>query len=84
VGNGCYRINLAQILAHDSNLNSKLVLVPFMENVSFKQLEVLCDHPPRWFARELHKLNLTVASEQPNSNGKGVNVLVVPVKAEAS
>lgn len=83
VGDGCYRINLANILANDSRLNSKQVLVPFMEAVTFTQLEVLCDHPPRWFARELYKLNLTVASEQPNSNGKGVNVLVVPVTGTA-
>lgn len=84
VGDGCYRINLASILANDSGLNSKQVLVPFMEAVTFTQLEVLCDHPPRWFARELYKLNLTVASEQPNSNGKGVNVLVVPITGTAA
>ena len=84
VGDGCYRINLANILANDTSLNSKQVLVPFMEGVTFKQLEVLCDHPPRWFARELYKLDLTVASEQPNSAGKGCKVLVVPIKADAS
>jgi Fe-only nitrogenase accessory protein AnfO len=84
VGDGCYRINLANILANDSSLNSKQVLVPFMEGVTFKQLEVLCDHPPRWFARELYKLNLTVASEQPNNAGKGCKVLVVPIKADTA
>lgn len=84
VGDGCYRINLANILANDSSLNSKQVLVPFMEGVTFRQLEVLCDHPPRWFARELYKLNLTVASEQPNSAGKGCKVLVVPIKADTA
>lgn len=83
LGNGCYRIDLAEILASDSSLNSKQVLVPFMAGVAFKQLEVLCDHPPRWFTRELHKLDLTVSSEQPASSGKGVRVLVVPITAEA-
>jgi len=83
LGDGCYRINLAKILNNDASLNSKQVLVPFMAGVAFKRLEVLCDHAPRWFDRELHKLNLTVASEQPGSTGKGVKVLVVPVKAEA-
>jgi Fe-only nitrogenase accessory protein AnfO len=61
LGNGCYRIDLAKILANDTSLNSKEVLVPFMAWVAFRQLEVLCDHQPRWFARELHKLDLTVA-----------------------
>jgi Fe-only nitrogenase accessory protein AnfO len=84
VGDGCYRINLANILANDTSLNSKQVLVPFMEGGTFKQLEVLCDHPPRWFARELYKLNLTVASEQPNNAGKGCKVLVVPIKADTA
>lgn len=83
LGDDRYRINLAEILNHDTTLNSKQVLVPFMSGVAFKQLEVLCDHPPRWFAKELYKLNLAVASEQPNSNGKGFKVLVVPIKDEA-
>ena len=83
LGDGCYRINLAEFLANDSSLNSKQVLVPFMAGVAFKQLEVLCDHPPRWFARELYKLDLAVSSEQPDSNGTGVRVLVVPITAEA-
>lgn len=78
LGNGCYRIDLAEILANDSGLNSKEVLVPFMAGVSFRQLEVLCDHPPRWFGTELYKLGLIVASEQPGSNGKRIEVLVVP------
>jgi len=82
LGNGCYRIDLAEILASDTGLNSKQVLVPFMAAVPFTQLEVLCDHPPRWFARELHKLDLTVSAEQPDSSGKGVRVLVVPVAPE--
>jgi len=83
LGNGRYRINLAYILASDSSLNSKQVLVPFMAEVAFKQLEVLCDHPPRWFARELYKLDLRVSSKQPDSSGRGVRVLVVPITAEA-
>lgn len=80
LGNGCYRINLAEILANDSSLNSKQVLVPFMASVKFTQLEVLRDHPPRWFSRELDKLDLIVASEQPAGNGKGTRVLLVPAK----
>lgn len=78
LGNGCYRINLAEILEKDSGLNSKQVLVPFMAEVAFKRLEVLCDHAPRWFARELGKLNLAVASEEPDMSGKGTMVVVVP------
>ncbi|BCS55072.1 Fe-only nitrogenase accessory protein AnfO [Geobacter sp. SVR] len=83
LGNGYYRIDLAEILNNDASLNSKEVLVPFMAGVAFKQLEILCDHPPRWFARELYKLNLAVASEVPDSTGKGFKVLVVPNKDEA-
>lgn len=84
VGDGCYRIDLAEILNNDASLNSKDVLVPFMSGAAFKQLEVLCDHPPRWFARELCKLDLTVASELPADSGKGVCVLVVPAKDKAA
>ncbi|SKA15109.1 Fe-only nitrogenase accessory protein AnfO [Trichlorobacter thiogenes] len=84
VGDSCdgyYQINLAEILKKDSSLNSKQVLVPFMSGVAFKKLEVLCDHPPRWFSNELGKLNLTVASELPDSTGAGLKVMVVPMQA---
>jgi Fe-only nitrogenase accessory protein AnfO len=80
LGDGCYRINLAEILENDSSLNSKQVLVPFMACVAFKRLEVLCDHVPRWFGRELGKLNLVVASEEPDMSGKGMMVIVVPAE----
>jgi Fe-only nitrogenase accessory protein AnfO len=79
LGGGRYRIDLQEILAGDARLNSKEVLVPFMAGTGFQELEVLCDHQPRWFARELHKLKLTVAGEKPNDGGQGIRVLVVPL-----
>ena len=78
---GYYQINLAEILKKDVSLNSKQVLVPFMSGVTFKKLEVLCDHPPRWFSNELGKLNLMVESELPDSAGQGLKVMVVPIQA---
>jgi len=78
---GYYKINLAEILKMDTSLNSKQVLVPFMSCVTFKKLEVLCDHPPRWFSNELGKLNLNVSSELPDSTGHGLKVMIVPITA---
>lgn len=50
---GEYRIDLAAVLASDASLNSQLVLVPFLQQIPFSRLEVVCDHPPRWLDRQL-------------------------------
>lgn len=47
-----YQINLVQSLER-SGLNSRQLLLNFLENRAFGELDVLCDHLPRWFEHEL-------------------------------
>ena len=75
LGDGHYRINLADILARYRDANSMDVLVPLMEGTRFDSLEILCDHLPRWFDAKLRELNME-ADIQPS--GRGVKALVFP------
>lgn len=67
VGNslkGCYQINLVKVQAKDASLNSKEILLPFLQNTPFRELEVICMHIPKWFDKELHVLGLCVSTEE--------------------
>lgn len=55
---GNYRFDLMKILSEGNCHVSRDLLMPFLETVSFAQLEVLCDHVPRWFPMELPELGL--------------------------
>lgn len=59
-GSGHYHINLIRSLA-DSGMNSRQLLLPFIREASFRQLEVICDHLPKWFERELPSQGIAVA-----------------------
>ena len=82
VHDGYYRINLAEVLNNDPGLNSKQVLVPFMEEGRFRKLEILCDHPPRWFSSALKTLNLMAETETLESSGRWLKVVVMPKNAD--
>lgn len=63
LGDGHYRFDLTRVLKADPNLNSRLALIPVMEETPFSCLEILCDHIPRWFTRKLLDLNLRAEFE---------------------
>ncbi len=81
VGNakdGNYRIDLAEILQNGLSHVSKEVLMPFFEMVSFRRLEIFCEHVPRWFAMELDRLGLRVESQTIAMGNGRIAVVVVP------
>jgi Fe-only nitrogenase accessory protein AnfO len=61
---GCYFIDLKAVLEKDSTLTSKQVLLAFLQNTDFKELEVICEHVPLWFAKEFPGLKLSATVEQ--------------------
>jgi len=86
VGNtadGCYRLNLAEVMKNDSSLNSKQLLMPFIAKSEFQKLEILCDHIPRWFPMECERLNLDMESG-PDVSCPGVKVIVRPKTRKVS
>lgn len=60
---GHYHVDLRQVMAHNTRFNSRDVLLPFLEAGTFRQLEIVCDHEPRWFKEELSKRGLRSATE---------------------
>lgn len=50
---GNYTINLKKLLQEDGTISSKQILIPFLKDEVFESLEVVCDHIPKWFDREL-------------------------------
>jgi len=61
---GEYQLNLIDALKSDKALTSKQVIQPFLRLLDFTKLEIICDHLPKWFDRELPELKLTLASEK--------------------
>ena len=50
---GNYTIDLKKLLQEDGTVSSKQILIPFLKDEKFESLEVVCDHVPKWFDREL-------------------------------
>ncbi|RRJ97454.1 Fe-only nitrogenase accessory protein AnfO [Opitutaceae bacterium TAV4] len=78
---GVWRINLRQVLKSNAALNSRQVLLPFLETTVFRSLEVLCDHCPRWMDEELDRLNLRF--EESVWDEGGVKVTITPAPEPA-
>ena len=73
-----YRIDLIELLRADACHISRDLLMPFLETVSFAQLEIVCEHIPKWFASELRELDLRIASTDIFEGGNGMLLKVVP------
>lgn len=73
-----YRINLVHSLEH-SGLNSRQLLLNFLKNCAFGELEVLCDHLPRWFEHELSARQFRY-EQQANVDGL-IKVVIMPEPA---
>ncbi len=72
---GHYAADLREVMAHRTGVSSREVLLPFFSETAFSRLEIVCDHVPKWFERELGRFRLKAVSE---SNGKQVKICVYP------
>ncbi|AEG60781.1 Fe-only nitrogenase accessory AnfO family protein [Desulforamulus ruminis] len=64
LGNGCFRISIKGVQGCGAGVSSKQVLLPFLRQVPFGQLEVLCSHIPPWVEAETVARDLTCATER--------------------
>lgn len=64
IRDGMYRIDLKKILESDVFVTSKQVLRPFFQKTSFKKLEIICEHVPKWFDKEFGALKLRLKLEE--------------------
>lgn len=60
---GYYYADLRTIMGGKTSFNSKQLLIPFFRNETFNTLELLCEHIPRWFEKELPVLGLSFTTE---------------------
>ncbi|MCE1175474.1 MAG: hypothetical protein LWW77_12850 [Propionibacteriales bacterium] len=77
---GHFRVDLRNAMGKPGAHTSKEVLLPFLAENNFRQLEVLCDHVPKWFARVLPEFQLT--SKEQNRDDY-VQVSIYPLKGRA-
>ena len=79
---GRFRIDLASVLSHRPELTSRQVLIPFLENRAFTELEICCSHLPRWFDEQLRRLGLTSRIEHAGETDdvESLRVIVAPLR----
>jgi hypothetical protein len=70
---GFYSADLRDVMAHKTHLNSREILLPFLQSTPFNRLEITCTHVPRWFEKELPYLHLRADIE---SSQEGVKIHV--------
>ncbi|HBE78829.1 MAG TPA: Fe-only nitrogenase accessory protein AnfO [Firmicutes bacterium] len=75
---GYYYLDLKTILENSErdNITSKKVLLPFIQNTSFTELQILCSHIPHWFEQEFQRLDLQADIEELGSTR--IKVTVTP------
>ncbi|KPF94289.1 Fe-only nitrogenase accessory protein AnfO [Rhodopseudomonas sp. AAP120] len=80
---GHFRLDLVRLLQDDPWLNSWDILIPFLAGTPFRQLDLVCDHIPRWFSRAMRALAMD--AEIMELPGLGVAAIITPKQqAEAT
>lgn len=73
---GAFRLDLLAALERGGTHTSKRLLMPFFEQQTFRRLEIVCDHVPKWFS----SLDAGRFSWQATPKGDGtLSVIVKPV-----
>ncbi len=72
--NGCYFINLKKAQENNKGISSKQILIPFLKNTPFYELEIQCSHVPGWFENGLDCYN--VEKEVIKYNEKDIKIFV--------
>jgi Fe-only nitrogenase accessory protein AnfO len=74
---GCYRINLAEVMKNNPSLNSRQILIPFLEQGGFQELEIICDHIPRWVSQECARLDLHAEPGEVQASAPGMKAVIL-------
>lgn len=60
---GCFQINLMKIQEKNENIDSKEIILHFLQNEHFLELEIVSLQKPKWIALELPKLQFETNTE---------------------
>lgn len=65
---GDFFLNMEEILFKNPDLSSKKILIPYLKNGGFNNLDIIFSHIPKWFNTELAVLGFKyeIMSELPN------------------
>jgi len=74
IKDGNYFLDLKKIQEKNINLTSKGILLPFLNNTTFYELQIVCGHLPPWFESEFKRLNLKAEIEVIRQNEIRVTV----------
>lgn len=68
VNKGDFSLNLEEIMLKNPDLSSKKILIPYLNEKSFNNLDIVFSHIPKWFDTELAVLGFKyeTVSELPN------------------
>jgi Fe-only nitrogenase accessory protein AnfO len=65
VESGMFRIDLVEVQQKNCSLNSREVLLPFLESKKeFIELEIICTHVPKWLYNVLDTLNMEMVTKE--------------------
>ena len=65
---GNYKLNLYKILQSNEKITSKQIIIPFFKKENVKNLEIICDHIPKWFDKSLLEMGFNY-QVLPDTNG---------------
>lgn len=72
---GHYFLDLNNVQKRYPEISSKMALLPFLKDIPFYSLEVVCDHIPPWFDKKLKEMKLTYTVQNKNSH-ESTHVLI--------
>lgn len=61
---GFFHTDLREVMKGNTSYNSKQILLPFIKKQKFSQLEMLCDHVPKWLEKEQTELGIRISIEK--------------------
>lgn len=73
-----YAINLVELQKNRPEISSKMALLPFLQNTTFAELNVICSHAPCWFDRTLGEMSLWYEAKQLENGHTSVNIFHAP------
>lgn len=74
---GKYYVNIIDAMNADSSLSSKKILLPFLNKKDFSQLDVVCDHIPKWFDEEIKNLGMTLTTAKTGDSQYTATITVM-------
>ncbi|AGF56847.1 Fe-only nitrogenase accessory protein AnfO [Clostridium saccharoperbutylacetonicum] len=71
---GNYKLDLYKILQSNEKITSKQLIIPFLKKEDVKNLEIICDHIPKWFDKSLPEIGFNYQISSNTNELMTVNI----------